>query len=533
MKLSFYLFNESVQNFSDAVKPEKTEGQNPEFVQVNLLPSVPFDGIAFFQKNRPTPPKWLEFISPYVEIDDVEDIQNQTNSFLLLIRNQDRIFAVTTGFGFAAIDRSKLETNFGLRTTLNAIAPDKIKSIDARNIDLVTRQTKTYLNRNSELREFDFEAQDELLSRIAGQPRDDTIGRKMSGADSLAITYDADFNGLGDKCTELLNLYLSDKYKETFDFIDNVQVIKNQSETALLEQKLLRAIDRSDSNKLSLAEPTVENEEGIERYKIWHKRNSLEVEELTIASVFEFLRANSLQSSDFDPPVDLLRKIYVVGLDHDGRAVMKKHSLLEWIVFETKLNGDTFILSLRDWHKIAHNFLVQIERGIAGVAQWEHMLPDMRPGENEGDYNTRVAAENDDFALYDKKNAPIIGTSKAEVADLLWDKTHFLCVKKKTRSSTLSHLFAQGSVSATLFNDHKQYREFILENLPEGWTPGFDVDNPDKHEIVFVFAVSTSRDLNLPQDLPFFSKVNLLQHKRIIERMGFQVRFCQINVSES
>jgi len=534
MKLSFYLFNESVRDFSDAIKPEKTEGENAEFVSVSLKASVPFEGRAYFQKNRPTPPKWLDFIAPHIEVEDVESIQNQTNSFLLLVKVQDRIFAVTTGFGFAAIDRSRLETNFGLRVTLNGVDPVKIKSIEARNIDLVTRQTRTNLNRNSDLSEFDVEFDSELVNRIAGQPKDGAVGKKLAGADSLALTSDAEFDELGDKCTQLLNLYLSDNYKEAFGFIDNVKIIKNKAEIALLEQKLIEAIDRRVPDKLSLAEPTIENEENIEKYKIWYKRHAMEIEEISVASVFHFLNDNNLFSSSFNTPFDLLHKVFIIGIDQGGNAVTKKHSLLEWAVFETQLNGDTYILSLRDWCKIARDFLKQIEQGIAAVKLWEHRLPDMFLGEKEGDYNRRVAGTFDEFALFDKANAPIIGRSTAEVCDLLRrDAPHFVCVKKETRSSTLRHLFSQGSVSAELLNDRKEYRQFILDKLPKGWSPSFDLDNPDKPSIVFVYAVSTKAGRSLPQGLPFFSKVNLLHHKRIIERMGFQVRFYQIDMRGS
>lgn len=534
MKLSFYLFNESVRDFSDAVKPEKTEGENAEFVSVSLRTSVPFEGRAYFQKNRPTPPKWLDFIAPHIEIEDVESIQNQTNSFLLLVKVQDRIFAVTTGFGFAAIDRSKLETNFGLRVTLNGVDPDRIKSIEARNIDLVTRQTRTNLNRNSDLSAFDVEFDSELVNRLAGQAKDDTVGRKLAGADTLALTSDVEFDKLENKCIQLLNLYLSDDYKEAFGFIDNVQVIKSKTEIVMLEQRLIEAIDGRVPDKLSLAEPTIENEENIEKYKVWHKRHAMEIEEISVASVFHFLDDNNLFSSSFDTPSDLFHKVFIIGIDHDGNAVTKKHSLLEWIVFETQLNGDTYILSLRDWCKIARDFLEQIEQGIAAVKLWGYSLPDMLPGENEGDYNRRVAGTFDKFALFDKANVPIIGRSTAEVCDLLWrDAPHFVCVKKETRSSTLSHLFSQGSVSAELFNDDKKYRQFILDKLPKGWSPSFDLDNPHKPSIVFVYAVSTKAGRSLPQELPFFSKVNLLHHKRIIERMGYQVRFCQIDMRKS
>ncbi|MCC6802309.1 MAG: TIGR04141 family sporadically distributed protein, partial [Anaerolineae bacterium] len=100
------------------------------------------------------------------------------------------------------------------------------------------------------------------------------------------------------------------------------------------------------------------------------------------------------------------------------------------------------------------------------------------------------------------------------------------------RSSTLSHLFSQGMVSAILLNDYPEYRHKIIDLLPEDWRSIIDPLDLDKSAITFVYAISSNKDEPLSKSLPFFSKVSLRQHKKEIERMGFKVTLCRIAYSD-
>lgn len=130
----------------------------------------------------------------------------------------------------------------------------------------------------------------------------------------------------------------------------------------------------------------------------------------------------------------------------------------------------------------------------------------------------------------DKNCAPIDGVSRIEVCDLLSTSGDFIHVKRKTRSATLSHLFQQGSISATLFYDHQPYRRFIRDQLPPKMRRLITVDGPTASKFRVVYAITAGKNKALPEDLPFFSKVAILYHDRIIRRMGFRVGLYHIPI---
>src|SRR5699024_8218801 len=70
----------------------------------------------------------------------------------------------------------------------------------------------------------------------------------------------------------------------------------------------------------------------------------------------------------------------------------------------------------------------------------------------ENDYNESVAKTRDDVISMDRKLINI-DRGRFELCDLLSDAKHLIHVKPWTSSSTLSHLFSQGRISAeTIIN---------------------------------------------------------------------------------
>lgn len=134
------------------------------------------------------------------------------------------------------------------------------------------------------------------------------------------------------------------------------------------------------------------------------------------------------------------------------------------------------------------------------------------------------------MALMDKRVVrPAGATSTIEVCDLFSAKGEFVHVKKHTRSATLSHLLAQGSVSARLFVDDKGYRQTFRKALPAALRTLVDPDKvePGKHSVVYAISAPASRAV--PSQLPFFTKVNLLFHSRELQRMGLTPRLFHIH----
>ena len=58
MKMTFYLFNESVKQFDQAIVKDKFSGDE-SFEEVEFKNVLTFEAKLYLQRNRSTTPKWL------------------------------------------------------------------------------------------------------------------------------------------------------------------------------------------------------------------------------------------------------------------------------------------------------------------------------------------------------------------------------------------------------------------------------------------------------------------------------------------
>lgn len=525
MKLTIYMFDEGVTEFEEALLDRKLLGDSA-FEEIPLRDSVSFDARVYLQAEHETVPKWLKFFEPHLELAEPDRLRNVHNSLLLLLRVRDHVFAISQGYGFTAIDRDKLEQGFGLRTTLNAIDPDKIKCCDVRNIDLVTRQKRTLLNHESQLVDFDIDLDQDLIRFVSGQPQNKDVGRLMQGSDSLSWSGEVEFLQLASKCEELLSLYERDTYKESFPFIDHLREVRDPELLSALYAKLQEAIDRRESGKLMLAYPELIRWDLVDSFRIYQGGTSTQVGEMHINSVYGFSDEHGID------PIDP-EKIKIVPLDDDGNAIGPVQTLADYIVFEAQYQGQTNVLTLKQWYRVSDDYLADVDEAIRAIPAPDGLnLPDIQEGEREDCYNQRCAEADPDLALLDKRNIMIQGYGRIEACDLLSRSAQFIHVKRQAASATLSHLFAQGSVSFRLLANHSDYRTQILSRVADrGWDMPFSAsDINQRGNLCCVYVVTTQAPGHIADCIPFFSKVNLRTHKEIIEAMGFRVAACTVRV---
>jgi uncharacterized protein (TIGR04141 family) len=138
-------------------------------------------------------------------------------------------------------------------------------------------------------------------------------------------------------------------------------------------------------------------------------------------------------------------------------------------------------------------------------------------------------------------------TSPIEVCDLLSSDGALIHVKKGWGAADLSHLFAQGAVSAELLLTLTEFRAAALEVIDqaeskraaeakEGTALGefklFREDglSPADHPVVYA-VVGPWDSAGLAERLPFFSKVNLLRSIERLEGFGFSASYKRIGLA--
>jgi uncharacterized protein (TIGR04141 family) len=150
-------------------------------------------------------------------------------------------------------------------------------------------------------------------------------------------------------------------------------------------------------------------------------------------------------------------------------------------------------------------------------------------------YNERAATSSPTLLLLDRKTVRITGrTTAIEICDLLSTSHQLVHVKRHLGSSDLSHLFAQGLVSAELLQMSTEFRRVAHEKIrtETNARPGFDFLDvptfaPSDFEIVYA-VIAGWRGRNCSEALPFFSKVNLREVVTDLRSRGFKVGLNQV-----
>jgi len=208
----------------------------------------------FICSVAPHPPKWVGYLTGQLD-EDLGPLFAASASAVLLFEAADRVLALTFGQGRHLLDPECYEQDFGLRVVLNTVAPDQLRSIDAKTTEELTLHTRRDVSRASSLPAFGLDISRDLIWAVTGIPEDATIGRRVSGADSLAVATRAqipDLPGLG---ARFVAAYGADHYKRHFDFIDHLRPVRDRTVVGRLEGRLVEALRARQIDDLHLAAP--------------------------------------------------------------------------------------------------------------------------------------------------------------------------------------------------------------------------------------------------------------------------------------
>lgn len=184
--------------------------------------------------------------------------------------------------------------------------------------------------------------------------------------------------------------------------------------------------------------------------------------------------------------------------------------------------------------------MAAVDSYLESLPATETVLPPAQKDESEGAYNARVAELSDDLLLLDKQLARAAdATSSIEFCDLLSTQAELIHVKRKSRSATLSHLFAQGNISANTLIGDGSLRDTVRLQLGQiagddaaRWldlVPASD-SRPDRARYTVHFAVLTNSKGTGAGWLPIFSKLNLMQTAKQIQSLDPAVVISRVPV---
>jgi uncharacterized protein (TIGR04141 family) len=513
---------------SDALAPDKQATARP------LDPASGLDGVFYYTTRPATPPPWLSFVAPLLA-SPAPPLTTSSASGLLVLQVDGRFYAFSFGYGRALLNPSKIEPQFGLRVALNRIDPRQIRSLDTKTFEDMVVSRATQASKSSELPTFGVDVSRDILRAVTGQPNDDKIGKRLSGSDALVVNVDTSSLELHELCRRCYGAFNDNAYKTDFAWIDHLALVTDSATIDQLNDLLVQQLKAAETSRTHMAMPEPINWEDIDVFKIAGTRDQT-YEDLDLDSYLQALGPRCAAIT-----LEILKSRRVsVRFDRTGQFDAR-WTLYQCLVTEQRLSNQLHVLIEGRWFAVSDSLVGEVDQFANSLPAPTSPLIAAIPGELEADYNRRLAnSRPGQMLLLDQKiKRPGGAASGIELCDVFSLDGEFIHVKRKSRSATLSHLFAQGSVSATTFvgdgEFRQQLRALLSTEAPAADRPQWlDLIPPagtevDRRRYRISYVVITNSTAGGTDWLPFFSKLNLMQNGRQLKRLGFEVGLSRVS----
>lgn len=529
--LTFLLLREDIQEPEDALKePESLEG-------TPVPADFGFEGILYVSESQPREPRWVSFVKEGFP-DGISLSPSSTAAAVLFIKADSRWFALTFGQGRHLLESDCHEVDFGLKVTLNTVDERKLRSLDSRTFDELTVHTRRQVSRSSALEAFSVDVAQDLLGAVTGEPSDPTLAKRLAGRDSLALTGPIAFSELATRCKALLQAYKGTQYRQKFPWVDHIRLVRDPKVIASLDDELVRALNAGDLQKIHLAPPEVISWDDVAGFRYPGERAGRDEPhpDLDIAECLEALATrDGVEVDELELSLDGLKRDKIRAVFEEHSSEQEKWILYKCLVAELRSEKALHVLSAGQWFKVEKNFAAQTLQDAFALVKELEGLPSAGAHEDEETYNEGAAGASRGLVLLDQKLIRSQGAqSPIEACDLFSSRGQFIHVKRKVRSSTLSHLFSQGAIAAETFLRDEHFRK-ELKRIVTAESPGVarvlgnptQKPEPSRFEIVFAIITNATQE-EWPHALPFFSQLNLVRHARRLSMFGFRVSLCRI-----
>lgn len=487
--------------------------------------SLGIDGVLLVRQSAEKRPSWgsiLDEVAGRV----IPDLANRSSSAVLLFRVDGDIFAFTFGYGRYLIEQSLFIQDFGLRTALNTLDEKSLRSVDLHTLEDQPVQKKSQAARNSEVSVFGIDILRDVLRAVTGVPKRGVDLKQIAGGDAMfsfgAEMEAVDFPALARR---IKGHYVSDEYKTSFSWVDNVRKVKDDASIDALNAQLVQAVSERNPG-IIVTLPEIGAWDTILGFSFTRNKDGVRP---------------IIDSTDYIDTISDLARLTIEGVKRDRLFVhdiddnITEHSVYRCIYFEIVDGDKTKIIFDGKWYEVDATFISRIAEILNLVQISTLTFPAVEVWneggklkiESEGDYNTRAATEHGYFLLDKKLVKTDRATSPVELCDLLTPAKQLVHVKhRKGGSAGLSHLFAQGDVAAEIMLGDKAFRKkarTVLRNVNPAARDLVPLDNLRSTDYEIVFLILGEGSATLKQNLPFFSKVNLSKVFENLTQRGFRV----------
>ena len=372
------------------------------------------------------------------------------------------------------------------------------------------------------INEFGFDLERDLIKSITGKCNDEMFEKaNLIGGDIFSVLVERDINNIEDFLIYCYKKYKEDKYKENFEWIDNIKEVKSKNEQKQLDNILIQYINDEKFDSVWMSIPEIIDWEGVNGFI--YTSDNIVYDDIVIDKVIESLR-NNLTS------VEQLKRKKVVMTDVEGKEV-NRWSAYKCVIAEIQFEEKSYCLNNGKWYCINKDFSDKIEKEYETIEISDLEFIDYNTNmENEDDYNEELSNSlSNSYLIHKIGEIPFGGGigNKIELCDVMTQDNKLIYIKKNGGSAYLSHLFNQAAVSAELLLDNT-FRNKVNTKMSEfKFEKKFPKDFKAMDYTIIIGIINKYHEKR--PKIPFFSKVSLRYTINSMENLGYKVQLKNIN----
>ena len=510
-KLSIYLIKEGISEEEIFEKDSK----------VKVLKEYNENKKLYYLPSWVHSPNWIDDFFE-MECDELR----QANSRAVLvdkieIDGKKIIFALAFGYSKNLFAEDVLEEQFGLKIVLNTVGINDIRKISKVSVGSNQKQSQEQMPKATNINEFGFDLERDLIKTITGKCNDEIFEKaNLIGGDIFSILVERDINNIEEFLIYCYRKYKEEKYKENFEWIDNIKEVKSKTEKEQLDNLLVQYIREEKFDCVWMSIPEVINWEGVTGFCY---TNDGEInDDIIIEKVIESLR-NELTD------IGQLKRKRIIMEDIEGKEI-ERWTAYKCLVAEVQLEDKSYCLNNGKWYCIDKDFSDKIESEYNEIELSDLEFIDYDSEmKNEDDYNEKLSEKLVNAYLIHKIGEIPFGGGKGnkiELCDVMTKNNELIHIKKNGGSAYLSHLFNQAAVSAELLLD-KNFRSKVDKKMDELDFDKHLTNSFNANDYTVIIGIINKYQEERPK-IPFFSKVSLRYTLNSIKNMGYKVQLKNI-----
>lgn len=202
-------------------------------------------------------------------------------------------YLIPFGTGHHLINDNSIVKGFGLKTTLNCIEHNKIRSLDKGSHNETNLLTRSQSSKEVDIFNLKIDSEMDILTTLTGTSTEDVLGNKITGKDAFVIMPDIDLKSIPELLNKIDSIY-SQPLPEEFEWVNNIKEA-DEAEVEILDSILVDLIKAKDFNDIWLGEPEIVDWENQIGYCFEKRQRSMIYESLSVSHICEYFESKKIE----------------------------------------------------------------------------------------------------------------------------------------------------------------------------------------------------------------------------------------------